>query len=47
MSVDTSGGHAAMDYKEHLRTYRGFIKGVQFGIGAIVALLVLMAIFLV
>jgi hypothetical protein len=27
MSVDTSGGHPAMDYAEHQRTYAGFIKG--------------------
>ena len=26
MAVDTSGGHPAMDYPEHLRTYRGFIR---------------------
>lgn len=27
MAVDTSGGHPAMDYKEHLRTYQGFLRG--------------------
>jgi Bacterial aa3 type cytochrome c oxidase subunit IV len=27
MSVDTSGGHPAMDYHEHTRTYAGFIRG--------------------
>ncbi|MEZ5818682.1 MAG: aa3-type cytochrome c oxidase subunit IV [Hyphomicrobiaceae bacterium] len=27
MTVDTSGGHPAMDYKEHLRTYEGFLRG--------------------
>jgi hypothetical protein len=26
MAVDPSGGHPAMDYPEHLRTYAGFIK---------------------
>ena len=26
MAVDPSGGHPAMDYPEHLRTYSGFIK---------------------
>jgi hypothetical protein len=25
MAVDTTGGHPAMDYAEHLRTYSGFI----------------------
>jgi hypothetical protein len=27
MSVDTTGGHPAMDYPEHNRTYAGFIRG--------------------
>lgn len=27
MSIDTSNGHPAMDYREHVRTYNGFIKG--------------------
>ena len=27
MAVDTSEGHPAMDYKEHLRTYDGFLRG--------------------
>ena len=27
MAVDPSGGHPAMDYPEHLRTYSGFLKG--------------------
>jgi len=27
MGLDLSGGHAAMDYAEHARTYKGFIKG--------------------
>ena len=26
MAVDPSGGHSAMDYPEHLRTYSGFLK---------------------
>ena len=26
MAVDPSGGHYAMDYPEHLRTYSGFLK---------------------
>jgi hypothetical protein len=26
MAVDPSGGHHAMDYPEHLRTYSGFLK---------------------
>jgi hypothetical protein len=27
MAVDPSGGHPAMDYPEHLRTYSGFLRG--------------------
>jgi Bacterial aa3 type cytochrome c oxidase subunit IV len=27
MSVDTTGGHPAMDYAEHNRTYVGFVRG--------------------
>jgi aa3 type cytochrome c oxidase subunit IV len=27
MAVDTTGGHPAMDYPEHLRTYHGFLRG--------------------
>jgi hypothetical protein len=26
MAVDPSGGHSAMDYPEHLRTYSGFLR---------------------
>jgi hypothetical protein len=27
MTIDTSNGHKAMDYPEHLRTYNGFLRG--------------------
>ena len=27
MPVDTSNGHPAMDYPEHLKTYHGFLRG--------------------
>ncbi|RTL60551.1 MAG: aa3-type cytochrome c oxidase subunit IV [Hyphomicrobiales bacterium] len=30
MSIDTSNGHPAMDYPEHVRTYNGFIKASIF-----------------
>ncbi len=46
MSIDTSGGNAAMDYKEHVRTYNGFILGTKVLSGFVIAILVLMAIFL-
>ncbi|MCB1510583.1 MAG: aa3-type cytochrome c oxidase subunit IV [Hyphomicrobiaceae bacterium] len=47
MSVDTSGGHPAMDYKEHQRTYAGFILATKIVVVATVALLVFMAVTLV
>lgn len=39
MGIDTSGGHSAMDYPEHLRTYSGFLR-------ATVALIVLVVVIL-
>jgi Bacterial aa3 type cytochrome c oxidase subunit IV len=39
MAIDTSGGHPAMDYPEHLRTYSGFLR-------ATIAIIVLMAVVL-
>lgn len=47
MSVDTSGGHAAMDYNEHDRTYSRFLRISKYGIIALVVLLASMAYFLV
>jgi Bacterial aa3 type cytochrome c oxidase subunit IV len=41
------GGHPAMDYAEHNRTYSGFIKGTIGLIVACVLILVGMAAFLV
>ena len=46
MGVDTSGGHEAMDYKEHERTYQGFLAGTKYLTLALVVLLLGMAIFL-
>lgn len=46
MSTDTAGGHPAMDYPEHNRTYNGFIKATIGTIIAIAALLIGMAVFL-
>lgn len=43
MSVDTSDGHPAMDYKQHEATYRGFIKGTQYTVIGLVVLLIIMA----
>lgn len=47
MSIDTSGGHKDMDYKEHVRTYEGFLNITKWSIIATVAILIGMAIFLV
>lgn len=46
MSIDVSDGHPAMDYKEHARTYHGFIQGTKWLVILVVAILALMAIFL-
>lgn len=40
MAIDPAGGHAAMDYPEHLRTYRGFLKATVILIVFVVAVLV-------
>jgi hypothetical protein len=47
MSIDTSDGHSAMDYKEHVRTYEGFVKGTVILIVFLAILLLGMRIFLV
>jgi len=47
VSINTSGGHAAMDYAEHQRTYAGFLYLAKITIVLIVALLAGMAFFLV
>jgi hypothetical protein len=39
MAIDPSGGHPAMDYPEHVRTYSGFVRGT-------IALIVLVAVVL-
>ena len=47
MSIDTSNGHPAMDYEEHEKTYAGFIKVSKYSTIVILAILALMAAFLV
>jgi hypothetical protein len=39
MAIDPTGGHPAMDYPEHLRTYSGFIRATIIMIILIVAIL--------
>ncbi|MEQ1716923.1 MAG: aa3-type cytochrome c oxidase subunit IV [Hyphomicrobium sp.] len=47
MSVNTSGGHPAMDYSEHNRTYSGFLRLTKIAIVLLVLLLAGMKVFLV
>ncbi len=47
VSVDTSGGHPAMDYNEHDRTYLGFLRLAKIAIIALIVLLAGMAYYLV
>ena len=43
MAVDTTGGHPAMDYEEHKRTYAGFLRATMIAVGsALVVLLFLL-----
>jgi aa3 type cytochrome c oxidase subunit IV len=39
MAIDPTGGHAAMDYPEHIRTYSGFLKATAIMIALIVVIL--------
>lgn len=45
--IDTSDGHKAMDYPEHLRTYKGFLRGAAICVTLLALLLVFMAVTLV
>ena len=47
MSEHHAGGHPAMDYAEHNRTYHGFLALFRYGTAACIALLVGMFVFLV
>lgn len=47
MAIDTTGGHPAMDYAEHVRTYKSFLAWTKVGIVFLVLLLSGMAFFLV
>ena len=39
MAIDPSGGHSAMDYPEHIRTYSGFLRATITMIALVVAIL--------
>jgi hypothetical protein len=47
MAVETSGGHSAMDYTEHARTYASFTRAIIIVVALIALLLIGMALFLV
>ncbi|MGD9668114.1 MAG: aa3-type cytochrome c oxidase subunit IV [Hyphomicrobiaceae bacterium] len=47
MTIDTSSGNPAMDYREHERTYAGFVFMTKLLVATVVVLLVGMAYFLV
>jgi aa3 type cytochrome c oxidase subunit IV len=47
MRIDTSEGHPAMDYAEHDRTYKLFLKLTGYVIIGVVALMACLAIFVV
>jgi hypothetical protein len=47
MTVDTSQGNENMDYPQHQHTYDLFVGLVKYGSISVIAVLVLMAIFLV
>jgi hypothetical protein len=47
MAVDTKGGHPAMDYAEHTRTYKAFVRATVIGVLLTALVLLGMLIFLV
>ncbi|HEU0017466.1 MAG TPA: aa3-type cytochrome c oxidase subunit IV [Methyloceanibacter sp.] len=47
MHIDPSEGHPAMDYSEHQRTYKLFLKLTLYTIVGVVALMALLALFVV
>jgi hypothetical protein len=47
MKIDPSEGHPAMDYTEHQKTYKLFLKLTLYTIVGVAALMVLLAIFVV
>ena len=39
MAIDPTGGHSAMDYPEHMRTYSGFLRATMILIAFVVVVL--------
>lgn len=47
MHIDPAEGHPAMDYAEHERSYNLFLKGALYLLVGVIAIIVLLAIFVV
>jgi hypothetical protein len=47
MKINPSEGHPAMDYSEHERAYRLFLKGTLILLVGVVAIMAFLAIFVV
>jgi hypothetical protein len=47
MHIDPKEGHPSMDYAEHARTYKLFLKLTLYTIVGVAALMVLLAVFVV
>jgi hypothetical protein len=47
MKINPSEGHPAMDYAEHERTYKLFLKLTVYFVVGVIALMALLAIFVV
>jgi Bacterial aa3 type cytochrome c oxidase subunit IV len=47
MRIDSSEGHPAMDYAEHQKTYKLFLKGTVWLVGSVVVLMALLYVFVV
>jgi hypothetical protein len=47
MKIDPKECHPAMDYSEHQKTYKLFLKGSAYLLGGVVVLMALLALFVV
>jgi hypothetical protein len=47
MHIDPAECHPAMDYSEHQKTYKFFLKGSVYLVVGVIAIMVLLALFVV
>ncbi|MGC1179687.1 MAG: aa3-type cytochrome c oxidase subunit IV [Methyloceanibacter sp.] len=47
MRIDPAEGHPAMDYSEHQRTYKLFLKLALYTIASVIVIMVILAVFVV